>query len=230
MKTYSYPGNIGSLTDAITLAVFKEEPAREIKEMVTKNDMDTPVNRSAIGGATLPVPNNIQETLVHNWNITTGITEEMAGFLGDKAGNSVSANMAKKTLDRSGVHREPNYLQTYEGSMPRNFDCEWIFIPQNSGEAGQIVQMIKSFKEWSSPQPYAASVMVEQPYVWFITFKNPILQDMIRFDAMVCTNFAINYAPGGYSDFFEGGMPKQINISMSFAERKATYREHWEKD
>lgn len=224
MAHYNYPGDIGQYIDSLTLIVEQQEPMENIKAMVKRSDAEVNLPVTELGSATLPIPNAINEQMIHNWNITSGLTEEGMGAIEGLGGNMF--NSGKKFLARTGVHIEPHYLQTYEGTMPRNFDCEWVFIPQNEGEANTIASMIKSFKAWASPSPGKSELFVKQPAFWTLVFT-PRLQDMIRFKKMVCTNIGVNYAPGGYSDFFHDGFPKQINLSMSFAERSVTYRDDW---
>jgi hypothetical protein len=223
MANYTYPHDIGLYVDSLTLIAEQEQPMEAVKNVVVKNDMPTDLSITVLGTAVLPVPNSITEQSQHNWNVTSGITEEGEGMVSGMTG---MFNSGKKYANRSGIHLAPHYLQTYEGSTPRTFDCEWALIPQNKGESDSISKMIKDFKAWASPQPAENEMFVQQPAFWKLIFTSS-LQDMIRFKDMVCTSVTVNYAPGGYSDFFSDGFPKQINLSLSFAERDVVFRDDW---
>jgi hypothetical protein len=87
--------------------------------------------------------------------------------------------------------------------------------------------MVKDFKKASSANRNGTELFLEQPWFWTLQFTSA-LNDMIRFKEMVCTNVSVNYAPGGYSDYFHDHFPKQINVGLSFAEFSPMFREDWE--
>lgn len=226
MAQYTFPSSSNIQYDTISLIAIQSTPIKEIKDMIQVSDMNIEVSNDILGTATLPIPNNIVDNTTHNWNVTSGLTEDMNNAVESAIGGGKIFNATKKVLDRSGVHIDPHYQQTYEGTAPRNFDCEWVFIPQNSGEAQVLIDMIRSFKAWASPEPYAA-IFVKQPCHWTITVSSKI-QSMMNFKNMVCTSIGVNYTPGGYAEAFEDGFPKQINLSMSFSERNIATRKDWE--
>jgi hypothetical protein len=224
---FFFPADITAHRDYIAIIAEQEVADVSFQELMVKTDLKMNSHMVNLGYAILPIPANIQEGMIHNWNVTSGLTEEFQQKLEDTFGRAgIVWNSAKKTLSRSGVHLDPHYLQTYEGTAPRTFDMEWAFIPQNKDEADTLRNMIKTFKGWASPQPDSAKIMIQQPATWKLKFSTTV-EDMIRFTDMVVTNISVNYAPNGYSDFFNDGFPKQVNLSISFAERRTTYREHW---
>ena len=219
-STYYFPSDILSHQGGgfVYLGAVQENVSIDMQSFLSKSDVTvTNTNSTELGGVFLSVPSNIQETTVHNWNLTSGITEEMEGLIGDKMGSTF--NTVKKTFARSGVNFDQNYLQTYEGTAPRTFDFDWSFIPQTAADAQQLNEILIKLKSWAAPQPTPGRILVTQPATWSLDITSG-LANVIRFSLMVVTNLSINYSPKGYSDFFHDGQPKQINLSMSFSERQ----------
>jgi hypothetical protein len=221
---YRYPTDIGQKVDKLILKAFQTDPEKDVKEMISKMDMEIKTSKGFLGAATLPIPNTINDAYVHNWNITEGWTEETLGMLSSFGGDTL--NSVKKFVSRGGVAIDPKYLQTYEGTAPRNFSFQWEFIPQNKSEASEIKDMIQSFKQWSAATPFGGA-LVNQPAIWEIQFESGPLMDMIKPQNMVATQISVDYAPGGYADFFHDSFPKQINLSMEFAEKAPMFYDDW---
>ena len=87
------------------------------------------VAASLNGFVILPMPNSLQDSTAHGWEIADGVTEEASnlantyiekatggsGFLG------AGADIAKKIAKKNGYNMDPKYWQMYNGSQPRTF-------------------------------------------------------------------------------------------------------------
>jgi len=184
------------------------------------------VAASLNGFVILPMPNSLQDSTAHGWEIADGVTEEASnlantyiekatggsGFLG------AGADIAKKIAKKNGYNMDPKYWQMYNGSQPRTFEFSWTLVPESIGDAGTLIAIIRQLKKWAAPQG-AGAIFVETPLTFHINFANPILQTTINMKEAVCTNISVEYVGQGYADFHDDGSPKQVNLSMSFSER-----------
>jgi hypothetical protein len=225
MAIYNIPSDVGSLVDKLTMTASRMEPFSSIKDFLSKQQLTEEPVLSTEVVAILPLPNTITDSFQHTWNVTAGATEEVEA-LAHSVASAMPWNQISKHAAREGFTFNPHHQQTYEGTMPRNFDMEWVFIPKNSGEAGKIRDMIKDIKKASSAER-AMHLGVNSPCIWKLNF-GATLNDMLRFDKLVAVNVSVNYTGGGYADFFHDNHPKQINLAISFLEYKPMFKSDWD--
>lgn len=191
-----------------------------------KEFYDDPAKKSGSGtvGATwqLPLPTNITENNTHEWEISKGITEELAGVAGGAlesiAGSAVTSSVIK-TAQSQGITIDPNYRQIYNGSTPRTFTFEWALVPSSLHEADLIINAITAIKAASLPGDRQSTVLITPPDSFLIRFGNQKIDKLVNIRECVATNVTINYTGQGYGNFYAGGYPKKIDFSVTFSER-----------
>jgi len=179
----------------------------------------------------LPIPNNLQETLNHEWNEESGI---VAHYL-DKGINSldVVSKVIQGVSTISGtrnVTTNPDYIQIYKGSKPRSIDFSWVLLPNSKKEAETLWNIIRKFKAYSSPHPSKTNAFLIAPYFCEIIFENPRMETSLRLNEMVINSISVNYSESGYMEMFYDGTPKTINLTISFVERRPKVYQDWLKE
>ena len=267
---------------------------------------------------TLPLPNNLSDAQQHDWSQSTyfdaitgmldtsnmnsskikedGSTNSSFSSTFGRISASVSAGLGAVT-NMIGTRKpmlNPGYFQNYSGSQLRSFSFDYKFIPRNKDEAFQICEIVKAFKQYSSPQRgltdiegndirtkkftkaldgYSEAMTNEEngrltrvlgnildkgnsalkwtdetlsengvtkdlykslqeaagevwdvvspfqmsPFVWQIIIFNESIQKLSQIKTCACSNITVNYGEGNF-DAFEDGMPKVINLQLTFAE------------
>ena len=207
-----------------------------------KNAMDATAEHivtAITGQIILPLPNSLQDSTAHNWEVAEGLTQEASGIAGsalETFTNKLGSNGANvnsgiiKLARKAGFNIDPKYWQMYNGTMPREFSFDWTFVPESSLDAENLIKMLQFLKYSASPGQRGglASLLLDSPNVFSISFSNQILQQTIRMKDAVCTHISIDYMGQGYSDFYHDGRPKQVKLSMTFAERHTLYKEDYE--
>lgn len=124
---------------------------------------------------TLPLPNDLDDNQNHEWSdtdylsaisgvlSTTGTSKTTDGdgrnnseFVSDSMNlvMSITRGLGAFT-DMAGTRKpsiNPGYFQNYERSRLRSFSFNYTFIPKNRDEAKQICEIVRAFKQYSSPQ------------------------------------------------------------------------------
>lgn len=104
-----------------------------------------------------------------------------------------------------------------------------------SEEANEDVKAESSF--WSSAwealsltadQIGAMGVMLS-PFVWQVIVTNEKVNNMLQLKTCVCTNVTVTYGNDKF-DCFADGMPKIINLALSFSEVQLQYAENYARD
>lgn len=222
-----FPLGIDTGLDFIVITAKKFTPKGDFQAFnKTLEAIRDQVIGSLNGFVILPIPNSLQDSFSHGWEIAEGATEEaanVANSFADKlaGGNgftSAGVDLIKKAMKNNNLNIDPLYWQQYNGSQPRTFEFSWTLIPESVSDAGTLIAIVKTLKKWSAPQG-TRSVFVDMPLAFQVSFANPILQTAINMKEAVCTNISVEYVGQGYADFHSDGSPKQVNLSMTFSER-----------
>ena len=159
--------------------------------------------------------------------ITKTIAASIVSSLG---GGQISLNQL--TARTNGVVLNPNMEMLFNGPQIRNFTFNWPLTPRSSDEAEEIKQIIRLFKETSSPSTGGDSggIFLKTPDIYQISFKkggsaHPFLFSM---KAAAMTSIQVNYTAGGTYATYDNGVPVMMNLSMSFSELAPIYREDYE--
>jgi len=180
------------------------------------------------GGFVLPMPAG---GLVDS---STNQFSEEPGFLSSyTVGAQDTINGAtNKAAQRLGLNADPKLTQIYQGTSSRKWSGTWQLIPQSIGESAAIAFILWEVKRLAAPSAPITSEKVgilTPPCVFRIIFSNPAIQLAMQFDKMAIESYSINFFAQGYASTYWDMMPKQIELSMSFAEFGIKTRQDWEK-
>ena len=164
------------------------------------------------------------------------------GGNGGKKGKSFASAFLKKVLgdgkkmygaalNEFGVRKaiiDPGYFQNYNGSTPRSFTMAYTLVPQSQKEAQTIKDIILWFKQYSSPTFVPKTPIMGAPFIFNISFAgNQYISDMFKMDKCVLTGISVDYASDGSFMLYKDGFPKQIGLTLNFAEAELKYAQDY---
>ena len=205
---------------------------------------------------TLPYPVSLSDNQNHNWEnaegaisqITNNILSPSGGSSGGNGGNggkkgkSFAAAFVKKVLgdgkkmygaalNEFGARKaiiDPGYFQNYNGSTPRSFTMAYTLVPQSQKEAQTIKDIVLWFKQYSSPTFVPNTPIMGSPFIFTISFAgNQYITDMFKMDKCVLTGISVDYASDGSFMLYKDGFPKQIGLTLNFAEAELKYAQDY---
>lgn len=178
----------------------------------------------------LPMPNE---------GLTDAVSNQYENNPGLIAG-LVNANLdpfANAMSQLGGFVPDPKFTQVYMGTTPRSWSGTWQFVPQNRQEAESMMNIIKNVKICAAPDKASIKNVVGvliQPYVFKIIFgstsNNNIVNEYMKLDKMALVSYSVNYFAQGYASTYEDGMPKQVSLTLEFAEYGIKTRKDWMDD
>ena len=123
---------------------------------------------------------------------------------------------------------DPGYFQNYNGSTPRSFTMAYTLVPQSQKEAQTIKDIILWFKQYSSPTFIPNTPIMGAPFIFTISFAgNQYITDMFKMDKCVLTGISVDYASDGSFMLYKDGFPKQIGLTLNFAEAELKYAQDY---
>lgn len=189
-------------------------------------------NVSTEGAIMLPLPNAMEDNQAHKWEEQEGILSKLSKVAFSAGDSAIKAIPGLSSLDMNAEtalayamtttnHRQfmanPSYWQMYKGTSPRDLNMSWIFVPRTSAEASSIQNIVLAFKKYSSPEKSTDGYMFASPYIWTVSFSNPKITKMLALNNLVCTQVQVSYGDGTMP-LFKDGMPKYIQMTLSFHE------------
>lgn len=200
---------------------------------------------------TLPYPVSLSDNQNHNWQNTEGVLAQLSGtamnVLGEMAGD-IKGKITNKYVQSAlggadpdklyaaisnnlGIRKniiDPGYFQNYTGSAPRSFAMAYTLVPQSQRDAQTIKDIIRWFKQYSSPTFISGSPLMGAPFLFNISFAgNTYLSDMFKMDKCVLTGVSVDYASDGAFMLYSDGFPKQIGLALNFAEVELKYAQDY---
>lgn len=121
----------------------------------------------------------------------------------------------------SGLAANPMKEQIFKGIDFRTFSVDYSFSPRNAAESRSVLNIIAAFKYHMHPEyKDANNFLFLYPSEFDIVYYHNGAENMNihRHTSCVLTEMQVNYTPNGNFTTFAGGMPTQINITMSFKE------------
>ena len=143
---------------------------------------------------------------------TSGIVASLALSKGPNAG-AMSA--------MSGLAPNPMKEQTFKNVDFRTFSIAYSFAPRSEAESRDVLNIISAFKYHMHPEyKDANNFLFLYPSEFDVVYYHAGTENMNihRHTSCVLTELNVDYAPNGSFSTFAGGMPTQINITMSFKE------------
>ena len=154
-----------------------------------------------------------------------------AGAYANSAAKGISAIAASVALTKgpnagamstmSGLAPNPMKEQIFKGIDFRTFSVDYSFSPRNAAESRGVLNIIAAFKYHMHPEyKDANNFLFLYPSEFDIVYYHNGAENMNihRHTSCVLTEMQVNYTPNGNFTTFAGGMPTQINITMSFKE------------
>ena len=121
----------------------------------------------------------------------------------------------------SGLAPNPMKEQIFKNVDFRTFSVDYSFSPRNASESRSVLNIIAAFKYHMHPEyKDANNFLFLYPSEFDIVYYHNGAENMNihRHTSCVLTEMNVNYTPNGNFNTFAGGMPTQINITMSFKE------------
>jgi hypothetical protein len=143
-----------------------------------------------------------------------------------------------KQARRQNASLDTNIVTIYNGTNNRQFSFDFTIIPVDLDHSDAIIDGILSLKKNMTGKRDAGQLTVVQRNVFKLEFKNVVpgisageedtsdylmrllgITNNMEFNL---TDINISYGSGNLT-FYRDGMPKSLNISLTFVERKPLY-------
>jgi len=120
----------------------------------------------------------------------------------------------------------PREFMLFKAPSIREFSFSFTFIPQTKGEADNLPNIIRFFREAAYPVETATEYIF--PDTFRISYKNGG-GGIIKIPEVACTSINVTYNPNSISFFRDNGMPVQTTLELSFTELKPISRQQVEQ-
>jgi len=220
-----YPINIFTLDPSgevrpFIIFIAKEPQFNVAKVMPHAAAMDSDI---VVGGFVLPFTNGgLVDAVTHDFG---PVKNPLMGMAIDEVESSLG-KMADVGRMATGMTADPHMTNIYQGTAPRTWSGTWQIIPQSTAESLAVAGIIWSIKKWGSPKKLNVGFM-KQPHNWKIIFGNPAIEASMKFNTMALQSYSINYFAQGYASTYSDGMPKHIELTLTFSEFGIKYRSDW---
>lgn len=121
----------------------------------------------------------------------------------------------------TGLAPNPRKEQVFKSVDFRTFQFEYQFFPRDAKEAEKVENIIKTLKMHMHPEfKDTNKFLYIYPSEFDIVYYNNGVENphLHRHTSCVLTEMSVNYTPNAVFSTFEGGMPTQINVQLSFRE------------
>ena len=247
--------NVGAKAVKETIDYVVDGAGQKTLDFINKvknNGFGIPDGFNLDSSVTLPYPTSLSDNQTHSWQNTEGAITQITNNILSQSGGSSGGNGGKKSgvtaallkkvlgdgkkmygaaLDKFGVRKaviDPGYFQNYNGSTPRSFSMAYTLVPQSQKEAQTIKDIILWFKQYSSPTFVSNTPIMGAPFIFTISFAgNQYITDMFKMDKCVLTGISVDYASDGSFMLYKDGFPKQIGLTLNFAEAELKYAQDY---
>ena len=220
------------------------QPTADFIDNIKNNGFGIPDGFNLDSSVTLPYPTSLSDNQNHNWENTEGLIAQGTNNILSASGESLSVKggfvkkilgdtnkMYSALMNKLGVRKavvDPGYFQNYNGSTPRSFTMAYTLVPQSQKEAQTIKDIILWFKQYSSPTFVSKTPIMGAPFVFNISFAgNQYITDMFKMDKCVLTGISVDYASDGSFMLYKDGFPKQIGLTLNFAEAELKFAQDY---
>lgn len=181
---------------------------------------------------------NLEETFL-NAGLNAVKGNSVTNFIADDL-----VKISKEAFARAGALVDPNTLNIYKTSLPREISVGWKIIPQNAKQFQFYLEQIERLRNMSKAKREAigsdsiALRYINIKYTFNIeivgkygdTLSNILLccDKPIVKEGLFLTTFHTNISPQGYQTRHDGS-PVSFTLDLTFVERKPLWRADWEK-
>jgi hypothetical protein len=145
---------------------------------------------------------------------------ELLGEAGTKSG-LLGSGASDFLLQATGRALNPQLEVLFKGTAMRTFQFEFMFAPFDADEAGNVLEIIKTFKFHMAPEINTAAMgrYFTPPSEFDIDFLQggQVNPNIHQVGTCVLTVLNVDYAPNGWSTF-QNGMPTHIRMTLQFME------------
>lgn len=154
-----------------------------------------------------------------NGNIDSEVSDDVKTIGAAIALNTVAGKDSISAI--TGIAVNPKREQVFRGVDFRTWSFDYQFFPRSQQEYQNIENIIYLFKLHMHPEyKDANNFLYLYPSEFDIVHYTGTDENLHlpRHTSCVLTDFTVNYAPQSQFTAFEGGVPTQINIQMTFKE------------
>ena len=90
------------------------------------------------------------------------------------------------------------------------------------------MNIILNLKKFSLPTSTISGVSLLAPFTFEIDIGNEKLKKLINMNDVVLTEISVNYSGDGSMQMFSNGVPKFIQLNLSFAEKSVITAEFYD--
>lgn len=153
---------------------------------------------------------------------SSGATDTTKQLSGELAALALSGTPGKAAISAiTGMAVNPKKEQMFKSVDFRTFNFEYQFFPKSKQEYQNVQNIIYLFKLHMHPEYKDTNGFVYlYPSEFDIVHYNGVDENfnLPRHTSCALTELNINYSPQSQFTSFEGGIPTQINIALSFKE------------
>ena len=146
-----------------------------------------------------------------------GMSDIAAGITALGLKLPTTAGISKLT----GLANNPRKEQIFKWVNFRTFTFDYQFYPRDAQEAQNVLNIIYQFKLHMHPEfKDSNNFLYIYPSEFDIFYYNNGQENLNinRHTSCVLTDMVVNYSPNAQFTAFEGGMPTQINVTLTFKE------------
>jgi hypothetical protein len=163
----------------------------------------------------LPIPININDVMVFNWDTPSLLDIAAASNPTVKTvieGSQIALAFAGKAVN-------PLLYVAFNRPNFRNFRFEWNLVPKNKKESDTIKLITETFKYAASPEGLGGPIL-DYPLSAKIKMFPNNLNGHAYFFPMAVKGISVNLTPNPTPSFFDRGAPTMINLSVEMMEIK----------
>jgi hypothetical protein len=183
--------------------------------------------------------------------IASGILEEIDRLgktkLGESAKAALTTFIARKASNPSGdgdkfmsrilgTMINPNMELIFNSPQLRPFNFNFQLTPRSKKESGQVIKIIRAFKEASAVRRGIGDLFLKAPYVFQIFYKtydvknsNRVINhpSMNRFKICALQSVSVDYTPSGTYMTYEDGTMTAYMLNLEFTELEPIYADDY---
>ena len=160
----------------------------------------------------LPLPRKLNDNLVQSWS-ERSLTDIVSSFTGV---TRAAVNVTRLQSAFSGVTLNPYLYLYFDRPNFKRYSFTWTLAPRNDEESSAISQIIKIFKENSSPA-ISGALMLYPSIVQLRFFPDDDFQ-MMKLKPCIIESVMADYTPAGPSYFNGTGAQTLVNLTINFKE------------
>ena len=156
------------------------------------------------------------------------------------AGAAAGAN--RLLTRQTGAIMNPNMELLFDSPQMRTFTFSFLLSPRSKKEAGDIVKIIRFFKQGMAPIRSKSRLFLRSPHTFRLAYKyrertpslgaeknNPATDHKFlnKFKECAMNGFGVDYTPNGQYSTYEDGSMTAYQITMNFQEIAPIYNDDY---